>query len=210
LWTISHQLLPFHSLLSSNARVSFCGVVNIEAVVQMRVLRVPVKSVSPSTHFQAKRRQLFSPDEDVMLTRLVQQFGIRAWEQITWFMPHRTARQCRDRYKNYLNELNHSVRPWTSDEDDAIRARFGEMGPKWVEIAHHLPGRCGNDVKHRWYTHLAKALDDSVPHRRSMHGESPPEQWDQPQSGVVEGPKLDPQFVREFRQTFLEAMARDR
>jgi hypothetical protein len=70
-------------------------------------------------------------------------------------MPTRTARQCRDRYSNYLVE-NLSIDPWSSAEDAVILEKFRELGPRWVQIAKYVTGRSGNQVKNRWHKHLAK------------------------------------------------------
>jgi hypothetical protein len=71
-------------------------------------------------------------------------------------MPGRTARQCRDRYKNYLMESLVNA-PWSPEEDAILLDRFQLLGPKWVEIGKLLHGRSGNNVKNRWYKHLKKA-----------------------------------------------------
>jgi hypothetical protein len=63
-------------------------------------------------------------------------------------MGHRTARQCRERWVNYLNPIL-SKSPWTSGEDAILRARFAEFGPKWVKLTEFLPTRSANDIKNR-------------------------------------------------------------
>jgi hypothetical protein len=88
-------------------------------------------------------------------------------------MPNRTARQCRDRYKNYL--LDSLVcDAWAPGEDAIIVEKFREIGPKWVEIAKYLNGRSGNHVKNRWHKHLSK-LSAPVPVRDAqIHFPPPP------------------------------------
>jgi hypothetical protein len=107
-------------------------------------------------------RHKFSPDEDHHLRSLVQQLGAKSWEAIAAFMPDRTARQCRDRYKNYL--LSSLVSDaWTPEEDQLILEKFREIGPKWVEISKLLTGRSGNHVKNRWHKHLSRPPPDPDP-----------------------------------------------
>jgi hypothetical protein len=77
-------------------------------------------------------------------------------------MPARTARQCRDRYKNYLVE-DLVCEAWSPQEDAVIVDKFREIGPKWVEISKFLNGRSGNHVKNRWHKHLSKGQRQQQP-----------------------------------------------
>jgi hypothetical protein len=108
----------------------------------------------PQPHHTNQRRK-FTQEEDGLLRTLVEQMGDRRWEAIAAFLPSRTGRQCRDRYKNYLLD-NLAAGPWSPDEDEIVVRKYTEMGPRWVEIAKSLNGRSGNDVKNRWHKHLAK------------------------------------------------------
>lgn len=100
-------------------------------------------------------RKRFSSVEDSTLKFLVEKTPLRSWDNIAKHMPGRTARQCRDRYNNYLyKELVSS--PWTSEEDVIIRQMYEKVGPKWVTISNALKGRSGNNVKNRWYKFLMK------------------------------------------------------
>ena len=97
----------------------------------------------------------FTPEEDERLKELVKDAENNRWEKIAQKMPGRTARQCRDRYNNYLfKEI--STEPWNEEEDLLIMKMHKEIGSKWTQIAQHLVGRSGNNVKNRWYKHLKK------------------------------------------------------
>jgi hypothetical protein len=121
-------------------------------------------------HTHARSR--FTQSEDERLRTLVNQLGNRHWETIAQLMPGRTARQCRDRYKNYLlDSLVSST--WRPEEDQILRQRFAELGPKWVEISKSLQGRSGNDVKNRWYKHLAKGAQPHIAPRFPTIGQPP-------------------------------------
>jgi hypothetical protein len=118
---------------------------------------------APHKHMNPRRK--FTVDEDLRLRSLVEQIGSRHWETVASFMPGRTARQCRDRYKNYLVESLVAA-PWTPEEDQVLQAKHAEIGPKWVEISRHLSGRSGNAVKNRWHKHIAKmAPQEKAPER---------------------------------------------
>jgi hypothetical protein len=100
-------------------------------------------------------RRKFTSEEDLKIRTLVERLGTKSWDEISRFMPGRTARQCRDRYKNYLLDSLVTA-PWTPEEDAIVIQRYRELGPRWVEIAKTLSGRSGNHVKNRWHRHLAR------------------------------------------------------
>jgi hypothetical protein len=95
-------------------------------------------------------RHRFDVDEDFRLLELVHQYGVYHWELVAASMPARTARQCRDRYNNYLS-AQIARTPWEPWEDALIARRHGELGPQWSLIAHALnAGRTPTQVKNRW------------------------------------------------------------
>jgi hypothetical protein len=107
-------------------------------------------------------RRKFTPEEDLQLRSLVEQLGTKHWEEISRYLPDRSARQCRNRYKNYLLD-SLVTNPWTREEDAVLIEKFHQIGPKWVEIGKLLSGRSGNNVKNRWYKHLCKADIGAAP-----------------------------------------------
>ena len=100
-------------------------------------------------------RKRFTQEEDANLKSLVAKLGVKLWDEVALYMPNRTARQCRDRYNNYLfKEITHQ--PWTPEEDRIILEKYKEYGSHWVKIAKFLNGRSGNNVKNRWHKYLNK------------------------------------------------------
>jgi hypothetical protein len=94
-------------------------------------------------------RHKFLKAEDDLLIRLVQQFGDKNWAMIAQYMKRRTARQCRERYKNYLAPtVNH--RPWSEEEDELLARQVAQYGQKWSKIAAVFEGRSDVNVKNRW------------------------------------------------------------
>ena len=72
-------------------------------------------------------------------------------------MQTRNARQCKDRYTNYLSpQIN--LNPWSQEEDDLLIKKVNELGNKWVKISKFFIGRSDNSIKNRWYTHLNKKI----------------------------------------------------
>ena len=81
--------------------------------------------------------------------------GSHNWDKISQFMPGRSAKQCRDRFCNYLS-TNHTNEPWNEEEDEILLRFLSLIGPKWSIISKYIPKRSGNDVKNRWHKHLIK------------------------------------------------------
>lgn len=103
----------------------------------------------------SKCRRKFTPQEDENLKYLIAHFGSNNWVKIAKLMPGRNAKQCRDRFCNYLS-VYHKKEPWEPEEDEILLNLLSLIGTKWVEISRRIPGRSGNDVKNRWYKHLSK------------------------------------------------------
>ena len=102
---------------------------------------------------QKKIRKLFSPQEDAILTKIMYQQPFETWIAVAEHLPGRTARQCRDRWVNYLSPSNKNG-PWTSEEDQLLTEKYMEHGPQWTTIAKFFDGRSENNVKNRWYTYV--------------------------------------------------------
>jgi hypothetical protein len=64
-------------------------------------------------------------------------------------MGHRTARQCRERYKNYLSPIYRN-NPWTDEEEAVLAEKVKELGQKWSAIARFFEGRSDVNVKNHW------------------------------------------------------------
>jgi hypothetical protein len=102
-------------------------------------------------------RRMFSTDEDTRLKALVAELGDRDWKQITDRMPSRTARQCRERYRNYLSP-SLSTLPWTESEDELLQMKIRQIGQKWAQMAHFFVGRSDVSLKNRWATLCASGI----------------------------------------------------
>jgi hypothetical protein len=136
-------------------------------------------------------RHKFTPEEDLQLRSLVEQLGTKHWDEISRYLPDRTPRQCRNRYKNYLID-SLVTNPWTAEEDAILIEKFHRIGPKWVEIGKLLSGRSGNNVKNRWYKHLCKTDIGASPASPDATAASPGQKA--PEDGVqgsdTDWPKL--------------------
>lgn len=111
-----------------------------------------IGSLNPSTK-QKKIRKLFSVEEDHLLTTIMYGQPFTTWIAVAAQIPGRTARQCRDRWANYLSPNNKNG-PWSQNEDEILAEKHKEYGPQWTIISKFFDGRSENNVKNRWYTHL--------------------------------------------------------
>lgn len=96
-----------------------------------------------------KKHIKFTAQEDELLKTLVQQEGPHKWSKIATKMPGRTAKQCRDRFQNYLNPSLTNGQ-WTVEEDQLLFQKIGEYGKKWKLISKFFPNRSHNNVKNRY------------------------------------------------------------
>ena len=62
--------------------------------------------------------------------------------------------QCLHRWQKVLDP-NIIKGPWTSTEDERLKALVNELGAKkWAQIAQQLPGRIAKQCRERWHNHL--------------------------------------------------------
>lgn len=107
-----------------------------------------------------KDRKFFTSNEDELLKMIAWRYGAKNWILIASMIPGKTARQCRDRYMNYLAPgLCHSE--WTVEEDDLLKKLYKEYGPKWSLISKQLPNRSPINVKNRWAHFLGKKVSSA-------------------------------------------------
>jgi hypothetical protein len=85
----------------------------------------------------------------VLLCRVVETLGSDNWQAVAAQIPGRKARQCRDRWLNYLSPAVVNGR-WTPAEDDLLRAKYDQFGTTWKHIAAFFPSRTDINVRSRW------------------------------------------------------------
>jgi hypothetical protein len=106
-------------------------------------------------------RKLFTPEEDALLARVMSHCPFASWVDVARHIPGRSARQCRDRWSNYLCPANKNG-PWLRSEDLLLIQKVAEIGSRWTQIARFFDGRSENNVKNRWYTHVKAQTETSA------------------------------------------------
>jgi hypothetical protein len=120
------------------------------------LLAYPDKIESPlgSPHMQSRRRPgafkcKFTPAEDARLRGIVERLGCRNWTAVASLMGDRDARQCRERWTNYIDPgLRNS--PWTSSEEALLEEKFAIYGSQWHTLGAFFPNRSKNQIKNHW------------------------------------------------------------
>ncbi|KAK8840282.1 hypothetical protein M9Y10_030837 [Tritrichomonas musculus] len=105
-----------------------------------------------------KTRVPFTKEEDEKVKELVQIYGTKKWIVVSSFIKGRTAKQCRDRYLNYLVP-GYFMGEWSKEEDDLIIKLYDEHGPKWSVIQRSLEDRSANAIKNRWKYFLSRQIN---------------------------------------------------
>jgi hypothetical protein len=135
----------------------------------------PLASARQSTrlHVHPKQsRHRFDAAEDFRLIRLVNRYGADDWISVKHEMPGRSARQCRERYMNYLS-TRVTRAPWTQWEEEYLHLRHEEIWSRWALIAEELKtGRSSIDVQNRWKKHLSQSLHKEAANAHPRREES--------------------------------------
>jgi hypothetical protein len=135
-------------------------------------------SRGPSARLHAKHK--FTAEEDERLAQLVAKHNESNWNAIAEELGNRNCRQCRERWKNYLDpKLNKEV--WTAKEDDLLMGKYEEYGSQWSLIAKFYPSRTDVNCKNRWVVLTNHTTQPKRVRRRSRQeqkrGENQPA-WD--------------------------------
>lgn len=105
-------------------------------------------------------KTMWTKEEDMLLTSVVQKLGPRKWNSIAEHVPGRTGKQCRERWMSHISpEL--IVSDWNPKDDDQLIHLHKLLGNKWAKIAQYFPGRPPNAIKNRWNCILRKKNRDS-------------------------------------------------
>jgi hypothetical protein len=99
--------------------------------------------------------------EDQAIVDFVRENGPHSWVFCAECIPGRSAKQCRERWCNFLDP-EVSLAPWTADEDVALIALHKKHGNHWARISRMIPNRSANAIKNRWNGALFKRIADAI------------------------------------------------
>lgn len=85
-----------------------------------------------------------------------------SWRDISTFVPGRSAKQCGERWRNFLDpKLTHGQ--YTAKEDHILLTMHQKFGNKWATIARAaLPRRTAGSLKNRYKTLCRHSLETTV------------------------------------------------
>jgi hypothetical protein len=108
----------------------------------------PISSKHRPSYFTPKIK--FTPEEDDTLRALVEHFGASNWRAISARHGTRNARQCRERWQNYLDPRVSERAEWSPADDALLEDAYREIGSRWGTLASYFPTRSINSVKNRF------------------------------------------------------------
>ena len=118
------------------------------AVPAKPIQQMPMKSQTGKSG-KSTIKNKFTAEEDKLLLEIASQTKVHNWNEIAQKVGTRNARQCRERWNNYLNP---SLRndPWTEEEDRLLIDLHAEYGTHWNKISKMFCNRSDNSIRNRW------------------------------------------------------------
>jgi hypothetical protein len=98
---------------------------------------------------QLHAKHKFSPEEDEQLTKIVEKYAASHWKMVAAELGTRNSRQCRERWKNYLDP-SLTKDPWSPQEDELLMDLYHTHGSQWALIAKSFHSRTDVSCKNRW------------------------------------------------------------
>lgn len=106
---------------------------------------------------ETSQRTRFTKEEDELLKQLVNSQEQPNWNEVARYMKKRTARQCRERYNNYLRP-NLVNGPWSKEEDELLIQLYEKYGPKWSLISQSFNSRSPVNVKNHHSSLVSQSI----------------------------------------------------
>lgn len=104
-------------------------------------------------YINVKKKGYWTKQEDQLLTDWVTKNGPKKWNLCSKELNGRCGKQCRERWKNYLNNSNVNTK-WTKQEAELFFQLLLKNGASWVQISKQLKTRSENSVKNYFYSSI--------------------------------------------------------
>lgn len=108
--------------------------------ITKNTIKTAKKSAKTKDGSYPSPRTPWTKEEDEQLITLIKKLGPSNWNEIASSFKIKTAKQCRDHYRNVLDPgIKNSQ--WTIDEEKTLIQKYNLFGPQWSLISSFLPGR---------------------------------------------------------------------
>ena len=155
----------------------------------------------PTTTVEVQQRTRFTKAEDELLKQLAESQKNPKWSEIAHQLKGRTARQCRERYNNYLRpDLING--PWTQEEDESLIRLYEMHGPKWALISRSFESRSPVNVKNRHSTLASRTAQKSLHLQHDEKPENKPNEEDVVEDTHTNNSVSECQFKNESESNF--------
>ena len=111
----------------------------------------PLKETTMNIHPKKKINRRFTKEEDNELRKYVKLYGKDNWRFIASCMKNRNARQCRERWCQYLSP-NSNLNPWTKEEEQKLKKLAKVYNKDWTKIINYFKGRALSQLRNKYKT----------------------------------------------------------
>ncbi|RHZ44796.1 hypothetical protein Glove_709g92 [Diversispora epigaea] len=107
---------------------------------------------------QSSNPRKWTKEEDEILTRAVDLYGEKNWQQVAHCLDNRTGQQCLHRWTKTLNPAIRRGR-WKKEDDEALKNAVSIYGPgNWMKIQQYVLGRTDVQCRERWMNVLSPEI----------------------------------------------------
>jgi hypothetical protein len=111
---------------------------------------IGTRQLSRKTKHETKMgKQLWTLEQDKLLSGAVDQEGAKRWVNIAKHIPGKTARQCCRRWLGHIGPYR-TDDPWTDAEYLVLAQLVAVEGRRWTIISQQMLGRTAEDVKNKY------------------------------------------------------------